>query len=204
MKKLLALVFVAVMVGGAIADDAPGMGVFFSDTDFTADQTNIVVDAPYAPFDAYLVVIDVPLSSVGGYEVGLHLVDAAGDTMGTENYMIMSVGGPNGWTNFGTNTNHLVGYTVPVPLVDGACVLSTINMMMVLLDPLTIEVGPALPSSVGDEGPFPAIADGGDPNNLIACFATGGTTPGGVATINGEGSIATESRSLSSVKALFQ
>ena len=65
---------------------------------------------------------------------------------------------------------------------------------------------PSSPSSVGGVGP--AMANGVNPDDLVACTYTSGPNQGGlVATFNGAGiefPVATEAHSLSSVKALFQ
>lgn len=71
-------------------------------------------------------------------------------------------------------------------------------------------MGPATLSSVYDVGP--AILDGADVDNVIVCHDTSGPNRFGaglVATLNGDGiefyvpCIATQARSFSSVKALF-
>jgi len=188
MKKLLALALVALMAGAAFAQ--PGIGVFFSATDFVDANTNM--DTAGAPFNAYVVIIDSPVSSIGAYEVGITISDPA--------VFVLSVTGPNGWTNFGSNTNHLCGFTTPVPVTEGAAVMATMNMLQSVATEATISMGPATPASIPD---VPAIADGADPDVLIACVLDSGDSAPVVATLNGDGIVAAEAHSLSSVKALF-
>ena len=195
MKKLLALALVAMMAGGATAQVQNGMGIFFNDSVFD-ETTTTVAPAVNVPFDMYLVLIAAEFSTIGGYECGIEF-----SVPGT---LILAVGGSNGWTNFGDNTNHLVGYTVPrLPVdPDGTAVLATLNVMRQDADAVDISLGPADPSSVGGAGP--AIADGGDPDILRTChLTTDAVSPGVVANFNGVGIVATESSTLTDVKALF-
>ncbi|HOX25043.1 MAG TPA: hypothetical protein PLL30_04695 [Candidatus Krumholzibacteria bacterium] len=193
MKKLLALAIVALMAGGAMAQ--PGMGLFFSNSDFTSGQTN--VNTVGAPFFAYIVILGVESGvspDIGGYEVGLQFSDTV---------FILSVTGPNGWTNFGSNTNHLCGYQSAVIPVDGAAVLCTLNMLYSGAGLVEVTFGPATPPSIpGHDGPV--LAGFANPDNLIACGLTSGpTVPGVVATFNGGGIIATEATTWTQLKNLF-
>ena len=201
MKKLLALALVAVMAGGAMAQGAGtfngGMGVFFSDTEFTDANTNLDPGIG-VQFQAYLVVIDCGLNTVGGYECGLELQGGSP--------FILGVSGPNGWQNFGTNTDHQVGYTTPLP-VDGNrnAVLMTFEMLYTAMDPVDIVLkGSVLQTLPGWDGPV--LSDGSLPDDLYQCFITGNGNgePTVAATLYGAGVTATESRSLSSVKSLFE
>lgn len=206
MKKLLALSLVALMAGTASAqlEEVFGMGIFFSDSEFVDAQTNKVTTA--APFDAYIVLLTGPgsqLQSVGAYECSLAFSDPT--------VFLLSVTGPNGWTNVGSSTtNQVVGYSTPVPVEGGAAVLAFISMLYSGADAVDIFMGPSEPSSAAYAGPV--IADGSNVEFLYTCFLTSGesgagsvddTTGGLVATLNGDGVVATESHSLSSIKALF-
>lgn len=200
MKKLLAFTIVALMAGSALA--VPGMGVFFSNTDFTAANTNFAPTAA-TPFNAYLVLMGADIAGVGAYEVGIQISDPT--------VLIIGVTGTNGWTNFGTNTNHLAGFGAggqpPLPLVNGTAVLATLNMMVFAGTPVEIALGPSTPSSEGSG--HPAIAAAENVDDLIYCGLTTGPhtadTFGLVATLNNadNGLVATEAQSLSAIKALF-
>ncbi len=193
MKKLLTITLVSLMACGAFAQDFSGsnmMGMFFSNTDFSEANTNHV--NAFAPFNGYIVLLNCTVESVGGYEVSVAISDPG--------VFVLLASGPNGWTNFGSATNHLCGYMVPLPCdAGGNAVLGTLQMLYTGVNTVNIDFGPASPSSFNNEGP--GIAQGSNPDNLILC---GYTTPTGlVATINGGGVVATENHSLTSVKALF-
>ncbi len=195
MKKLLALALVALMAGGALAqwDGDNMMGMFFDGEVFTDATTNL--DTPGAPFNSFIVALNPEMQSVSGYEVGISISDAS--------VFVLSAVGPNGWTNFGDNTNHLAGFGTPVPVVDNAVVLCVLQMLYSGTDRVEIVYGAATPPSIpGHDGPV--LADGANPDILVACEYTSHEDMGGlVATLNGEGVIAVENHSLSGVKALF-
>ncbi len=204
MKKLLALALVALMAGGAMAleygDVGCGMGMFFSNTEFSDATTN--TNPTPAPFNAYIVAIDVQIESIGGYEVGITMDETA--------IFVLTVTGENGWTNFGTNTNHLAGFSTPMTPSGGAVVLCTMQMLYSAADPQDIVFGPSTPSSWGPENPQGILWDGPAIANasgdlLYTAFLTGGVSdaPSTVATLNGTGITATENHTLSGVKALF-
>ena len=77
-------------------------------------------------------------------------------------------------------------------------VLATIQMLYSGVDRVEIALGPATPASIPDEM---AIADGENPEVLIACPCL--TEDCIVATLNGEGVVATEAQSWTNVKSLF-
>jgi hypothetical protein len=191
MKKLLVLGLVAVMASVALAQSSEEnmMGLFFSDTEFTDETTNHI--NTFAPFNGYVVLLNPTVETVGGYELGISFTDPAP--------FVLSVTGPNDWTNFGSPTNHIVGYQVPVPVEGDGVVLATVNMLQTSAALTEISFGPSTPSSFNGEGP--GIADG---ENTDLLYLAPLTTPDGVvATVDGDGVTATEGRSLSSVKALF-
>ncbi|MEZ4386500.1 MAG: hypothetical protein R3D98_02770 [Candidatus Krumholzibacteriia bacterium] len=197
MKTLLTLALVALMAGSAFAQLDNSMGMFFSDSDLTEANTNL--DNGAAPFNAYIAVIQTTMFTIGAYEVGIEISNPA--------VFLLSVSGPNGWTNFGSNTNHLAGFQTPLPSSAGYAVMSTIQMLYTANDLVEVRMGPSSPSSVGGAGP--ALADGSNPDILYVCNYTSGPDMGGlVATLNGDGitfpgGVAAEAHSLSAVKALF-
>jgi hypothetical protein len=162
MKKLLALGLVALMATVALADPTTDdmIGMFFSNVDFSDASTN--VNPAAAPFNAYIVILDASVPSVAAYEVGLMLSDPT--------VFILGVVGPNGWTNLGSPTNHIVGYATPVPCADGQAVLATMTMLYTGVATVEISMGPATPSSFGGMGP--GIANGDNVNHLVECGLT--------------------------------
>ncbi len=201
MRTLLVLALVAVIAGGASATEfyeGGVLGLYFSDTDFTPLETNYITSS--APFNAYIVLLQSPTSTIGAYEVGITISDLS--------VFVLNATGPNGWTNFGSNTNHLCGYQVALPVdANDSVVLGTLQMLYAGAGVVTIDFGPANPSSFAlPNGPYdPAgggIADGATPDNLYHCALSTGDVVGTVATLNLV--VAAESRTLTGVKALFE
>ncbi|HOX25042.1 MAG TPA: hypothetical protein PLL30_04690 [Candidatus Krumholzibacteria bacterium] len=191
MKKLLALALVALMAGGALAD-APELGLFFSNTEFVAANTNFNPGA--VPFNAYIVLLPLGnVETVGGYEVGIGMPASV---------FVLSVSGPNGWTNFGNNVNHLAGYQQPLPVGEMGAVLCTMQLFGGAGTPAVVEFYNANPPSIPSH-PGPVIADGANPDILLSCFLVTGQINGVVATFNGAGVVATENHTWTGVKNLF-
>jgi len=188
MKTMLALALIVMVAGGAFAQSSEDnmMGMFFAEP-FVSENTNHV--NAFAPFFAHVVLLNPTVESVGGYEVGVQLDPTV---------FVLGVTGPNGWTNFGNNTNHLCGYQTPLPVADGGTMLASLNMLYTGTDIIYIGYGQADPPSIPG---VPVIADGSNPDLLLPCALT--SDGGFVATINGGGVVATENHSLTSVKALF-
>ncbi len=190
MRTLLTIVLLALLAGGAAAledHELNMMGVFFSPTDFVDETTNF--DTMGAPFSAYLVILNPTVDSIGGYECSITMDPSV---------FVLSVAGENGWTNFGDNTNHLCGYQVPLPVEVDSAVLATFTLLQPAPIYVEIFLGPSDPASIPD---VPVIANGENPDDLIACNCT--TADCMVATLNGNGVIATEIATWTSVKALF-
>lgn len=192
MKKLLALALVVMMAGGALAQGA-GMGIFFDPAVFTDANSNLD-PAAGTPFNAYLVLLGSPFDTIGGYECSVAISDAT--------VFVLTLTGPNGWTNFGgSNLNHLCGYQQALSTPAGGTVLSTFNMIFSGANEVTMSIGAATPPSIPG---VPVIANGANPEELLGCGLTSGSTvPDVVATLNGAGIVATESHTLTDVKALF-
>lgn len=199
MKTLLTLTLMLLMAGSACAQFDNSIGIFFVDSGFDDPndaRANTNFDPAGAPFNAHICVVATTVFSVAAYEVGIEISDPK--------LWILSVTGPNGWTNFGSDTNHLVGYMTPVPSSYGYAVLATMQLLYEGTEAVNLFMGPATPSSV--QGVGPAIVNGADVEDVYVCNYTGWTNL--VATLNGDGiefqsTAATEARSLSSVRALF-
>ncbi len=197
MKTLLTVILTLLIAGSAFAQLPNSMGVFFSDADLSEANTN-ANPTMNVPFDAWIALLNTEVITVGGYECGL----TAPGTL-----LALAADGPNGWTNFGgSNWNHLCGFMVPVPAVDGDAVLGHLQLMYLSTDAANIVMGPATPSSFNNEGP--GIADGANPDWLILCPYTSGPDAGGVvATLHGDGitfpPVGTQAETWTGVKALF-
>ncbi len=194
MKKLLALSLVALMAGTAFAQQ-PALGMFFSSTDFTDENTNLNPGVATS-FDVYVVMLGANFVSLGGYEVGI--TENSGGTV-----IVTGVAFPNNGLNFGNNLNHLVGYGTPLPVTDGAAVLCTLTMIHTATTTVEFSTGPATPPSIPSWN-GPVFADNANPDDLIEGTSTGGSPTAVVATLNGDGIVAVEQSSLSQVKSLFQ
>jgi len=185
MKTLLMTLVIVVLAGAAMAQDSMGISAS-PDT-----HMNFVNITSGVPFEFYLVLLDPSSGLIGGYECGVGF-------LGGNAPIVLGVTGPNGWTNFGSNLNHLVGFTSPLPATD-VTVLATFSCLVV--DPAPYEtlvtMGASDPSSFGGEGP--GYSDGDNPDLLILCDVP---ADGIVGTISTE-VVATEALSLTSVKALF-
>jgi hypothetical protein len=207
MKKLLIIALTVVLAGGAMAQEwvwyGGAMGVYFSDTEFTAETTNLETTVPV--FEFYIVLRDAQVNLVAAYECGLEFTDPT--------VFFLNATGPGGWTNFGALDNHLVGFQTPQPVdANGDVVLSTVTALYVGSDPIDLYMGPSSPSTgEPDHNPWgytwngPLIADGEDFDILLCCHLTSGAAgyPDVVATLNGS-VVAVEGRSWSQVKGLFE
>jgi len=168
------------------------MGLFFSDTEFYSENTTIETIA--VPFDSYIVAINPEVTSISGYEVSINIPDPT--------VFVLQTSGPNGWTNFGDNVNHLAGFGTPVPVTGDAAVLSTLRLLYAGEEEIYISFGAATPPSIPDHD-GPVIANGANPDILIPCVTTYFGTPSGwVAVLNPQ--VVVETTSLSKVKSLFQ
>ena len=187
MRSALSLLLAAALAGPAVAYDDNTMGMFFSESDFTEQSRNF--DTGSASFNGYVVLLEPTVGSVGGYEVGIDISASM--------VFVLGVTGPNGWTNFGENLNHLVGYVTPLPVYSEGTVLCTVQLLYTQDQYVQIYFGPSDPSSMPG---VPVIADGSDPNNLIGCKVLG--RDGQVASLNRPEPETDEAR-WSSVKSLF-
>jgi len=156
--SMIALLLVA--ASPAAASDV--MGMFF-DPDDHDEESSVVDTQPGVPFQAYVVLLDASPGNVGGYEVGITLSSSTVTSLG--------VTGPNGWTNFGDDFNHLVGYMTPLSASSSGVVLCTLSLMQMDDAEVQVEYGPASPASISG---VPVIADGDNPNDLYECELFGG------------------------------
>lgn len=187
MKTLLTTLLIALLAGGALAQDQ--MGISASN----AVLDDFVFVTPGAPFNFYVVLVNPSSASIGGYECSLAFDGGSP--------FVLAVTGPNGWTNFGSPLNHLAGYQTPLP-ASPLTVLCTINALVSAAPfEAMVIMGPAVPSSFGGAGP--GYSDGVNPDILVLCDYTIPGAGGFVGTISTE-VVAVEARTFSSVKSLFE
>jgi hypothetical protein len=208
MRWVWFVIVVISLAGSAQAQwyfDENAMGLFFVaeiDEDHTNIDTGLGTAPRSRPFQAYLMLTNCDFFTLAAYEVGISF-----DKTGAS---VLDATGPNGWTNFGSRDNHLVGYQTPLPIGYDGTVLSTLTIRFDRRDLVYVYLGPSNPSSVGGEGP--GIANGENSTQLAVCgYVSNPNLPEGlVATLNGDGiyfpwykARQVEERSLSAVKALF-
>jgi len=191
MKKLLALALVAIMACGAMAQEMDEFGMWtMVDGEYVTGHSFPLT----TPSQVYVTLHNTSVTNVGGYEVSFTLPSAV---------TVTTLDIPNSGLNFGgSNTNHLIGYGVPLPVED-LVILSTLNFLLLaeLDEPFMVEMAGAVPPSIpGWDGPV--IADGVNPDILVQCgYITGSPH---VFTFQGTGPVAVETSTLSGVKALFE
>lgn len=200
MKVLLVVALTLMPLVAAQADyhdpnfDEPNvLGLFFSGCEFSVVTNGIMTSS--APFNAYVVAFNPEVETLGGYEVGVSISDST--------VLILSAVGPNGWANEGDGLNQIVRFETPLPVVDSAAVLCTVQMLYLGDDIVEIFFGQADPQSIpGHDGPV--LVDGADLDNLIPCGSLYDESLGGwVAVLNPEDILPVQSGSLSQLKALF-
>lgn len=199
MKKLLAMLAVALLASGAMAQidpDADGMGIYF-DTEGTIFEMNTA--APFEQITAYLLITRPSATDgVSGWEA--YVTGAAGLTAGS-------------WTLAGgldvdaSAEGFQVGIgTGPLALPYGdTVVLATLSgFVMTPTTPIALYVD-GVPGSTTFPN-SPGYAGGTDAGDLRACQVSSGTGAGmPVACINGACSVvANEDMTFSNVKALFR
>jgi hypothetical protein len=194
MRRRLALVvlMIGLLFQAAVAQPDPDvnvLGLFFSDNTF--DDTTTDFEHAFAPFDSYIVILNATFDAIGGYELSI-VVDEPVLSW------VLDVSGPNGLINFGWALNHIVGYVTPLPSDPDGTVLCTMLMLSVTTEAQSIYFEPAEPSSI--EG-YPTVLEGHEPWGVLPCALYHGEGQP-VAMVHGP-LVATQSRSLTSVKALF-
>jgi len=179
MNKLLPLALILLLAVPSLAQSE--LGITFEE-DMIVNSLVFGIGA----FSSYVYIQTDEAMSIAAYECSIELSSAQ--------LFVLNVTGPNGWTNFGDGTNHLVGFQTPLPVgPDGWVVVCTMDFL--LTEPgtwIVLEVGAATPSSF--DPPTPGFANGINPDILVPCSAQSGY-------INDE--FAVEGMSLTQVKALF-
>jgi hypothetical protein len=184
MKRLLTLMLLLLVASNVMATDRMGISTM------TDAENSLIVASPYEIFEFYLCIFEPSAASVHGFECGLELTNPDMIILFNQSFPVDAI-------NFGTIYNNMVGFTEPVPS-QPITVISTIEGM-VLGAPYEslILMGPSDPSSFFDEGP--GYANGENIDDLILCTVPDDGVVGTITT----NVVATEPRSLSAVKALF-
>jgi hypothetical protein len=190
MKRLLFIALALVVAGGALAQEQDTFGLWqLVDGEY---RNYIPAEEVVGPFTLFLTLHDSSIFTIGGYEVGIMVPDFL---------FVTGASGPNDWTNFGSNTNHLVGYVTPLPTFgEPIVVLGQIDCLGTEMPsmPEHIVYMAADPPSIPDHD-GPVIADGVNPDILIPC----GYVNGAPEVFLVGGIVGTEAHTLTGVKALF-
>jgi len=187
MKYLLTVLMIAMLTLPALAENQMGVSAL----DDALDPVKII--DINVPFSMHVVLVDPTQPTIGGYECSL--------SFDGDQPVVLEVGGPNGWTNFGAGDNHLVGYGTPLPATP-YLILATYSCL-VLEGPFEtyMVMGPSEPSSFDGEGP--GYVDGENTDLLVLCTYTL-DDDGVVGAISDEEVVPVETKSLSAVKTLFE
>ena len=186
MQRLIMGLIAIILIAGATAmagDNA--LGFYFSDTEFTRESASGVSTPDFAQ-TAYVVLTNATGTVVSGYEVSIAATAPDFAIIFTDLL----------FDNAGTNTNHLVTFSTPLPVDPDGTVLSMCIFTTETTEFTEISFGPSEPSSLPDT-PTVTFADIG----LVP-----GTYPfdGPVVAWLNEDPVASEAQSWSGVKSLFQ
>lgn len=171
------------------------LGIYFSETQFD-DATMTIYTPPFVLFNAYVVLTDAQHDGVAAYECDVQPMQ--------DQFMMLTVSGPAGFLNFGDVGTHIVGYQTPLPVdAAGSCVLSWINCLPLTDEQVDLVMGPSsYPSIPGWDGPAIVFAHDFD---LIyhLDLSSGAHGFADVVAVVNPAPVATEARSLSAIKQLF-
>jgi len=187
MKRLVSLALVLVLAGGVLAQDNFGMYRMVD-----GEYSNFVmVDelTPGATLDLYITLHDPSVFVVGGFEVGIDMPE----------FTVVTDAEFDGINFGGSFTNLLVGYYTPIPAQETPVVLATLFVTVTAPDAGVCTMHGAVPPSIpGHDGPV--IANGANPDELIACGYVDGTPD----VFLFSEVVAVETQTFSGVKALFE
>jgi hypothetical protein len=203
------LVFSMLVCGSAFALSGTNEIGIFMDPDGEVNSASYMA-APLTPFTAYLLVID-PVNMA--YDDGLGTPPYERAMTGVSGFecqvmkdmpglFILSEIFNGNMINIGGGNEYIVGFSEPVPVVNGVVKLITWSFMVTDPNPreIYLDIMPDFQSIPGAM----AIVDGSiSVNNLQACWPTSGSYEAPVFGINTE-VVATEDEAWGSVKALFR
>lgn len=196
MKTLLAALLtlaLAVPAFGLVDDGIDSFGIYF---DETGDANSLDPVAPNSVIDAYFIIANPTAPTLRGWEV---FVNWGGLLPLSVEYR-----GMNPLDIYADMDKFIVGLAFPMGGGE-SYVLAKVTLLVPDTAPTLIHAGPAEPASI--EG-VPVYADG-TLALIPMVFSTvevdqAGWTVHGLAAVNAQGPVATESQSWSNVKALFE
>ena len=186
-RSMIAALLISLLSAGPVLAQDDALGLYFSDTEFTAGTASITVVQGFM-MAGYIVLTNPTGTTINGYEVGI--ASTAGDFAIPMTSLTFD-------TNEGTNLNQIITFLTPKPALPDGTVLATIFFTTDSTDLETISFAASSPASLPGELPVIDYASG----PLVACSLPFGTSA--VAWLNGE-PVANDETSWSGVKALFR
>jgi hypothetical protein len=180
--------------GSSLATEPNTLGFFWTAAIPSDDYTDWDPQVDGTTAIGFVMLTAATVDAVGGYELGFELSEPA--LVDLE----VPFGLPDqGFVNAGDDQNHLVTYASPVPVVGGSdAVLALAIFHCDATERIEVRFGPAEPATLPGQ---PAIIAGDAGGQHLPCALW--SDAGFVATINGEGVVATEGRHWSAIKRLF-
>lgn len=191
MKKLVALLIVSLMATVAFAgiDPTPdSFGVYFD----TANNSNCTNAPMFAPFNAYLVLMN-PASATNGFECTV-------TPSGAPHFILSTTLGGTGALDVDSAPNGFaVGAAANYPVVNGGLTLVTWSIMLQAAAPLEFRITKAsIPSMTGN---LPVVTGDGI---LRRCGVASGDVTLPVAAVNNGCPVPAETTTFGAVKSLFR
>ena len=143
-KSILILLAFTIIILAAPARSGDALGLYFSDSEFNQDSATVMLEPDLAVM-AYIVLTEPTGDVVAGYEVGIACTDP--DFIYFAPSLI--------WENDGTDTNQIVHFVEPKPVLPGGTVLSSGFLSVQSTDEELVTFGPSDPSSIDE--PRPAV-----------------------------------------------
>lgn len=184
-RLIMGLIAIILMAGATAQAGDNALGFYFSNTEFTRESASGVSTPGFNQL-AYIVLTNATGTTVSGYEVSIAAT--------APDFAIVLTDHP--FENAGTNMNHLVTFSTPLPVDPNGTVLTMCIFGMDSMEYTEISFGPSDPSSLPDT-PTVTFTDAG---LVPATFPFESSV---VAWLN-EDPVASEAQSWSGVKALFQ
>ena len=203
MKKLILVLALSVMVAGsasALLDD--GVSSLGAYSDMGGDSNTFAV-TPNVPFNIYWVFANSDIANLGGFEFAWRMQP-------NPTHFVLTTTMPAGALNIGTANNMVVG--LGLGLITSEATLLVTHQVMIIAgaDNVTITAGPATPDSIDGEAAYNDFNNPGDIRAMNWSTVTGpadrdaaGWLINGLAKINGEAPVATETSTMGNIKALW-
>jgi len=207
LRPILSLAFVLILLiaASAQAQDRSNIGLFADEMDLTS-YTCTHTGGPLTlflvlmnPFYEQVDYPDTPVAAMGGFECRLEA---------PASYFLATVSFPVNGLNIGTMPNMIVGYSEPVPVIDGRCTVGTVTLfgdgsddIGLYLKPITqTPEYPGHMAGVGYISEDPIVVE----SFRMYPYSGSHDAPVFIANPTGAGPVATEDVSWGDVKSLYR